>query len=225
VARGSSDACRQLERVAAAWALPEGVAALGRLIADCPATFGTAVLTTNFDPLVEVAIRKAGGQCHTSFLAEDGRFSVRHGDGCHVIHVHGFWSGDEHTAHTVAQLTRPRPQLRRDLARFLERSDLVVLGYGGLAGRFFGGDHGARRRSGGAHRAALVFFRGGLARRGATLRGQPGAAGAGTRYDGGAVCGCRWERFFAAAGWRARTCPCRLDRQGIAVHRRSTDQG
>jgi hypothetical protein len=128
---GDLDACRRLERAPSAWALPPGVEALGRLIAKCPDTLGTAVFTTNFDPLVEVAIRRAGGQSHTTFLAEDGRFSARHGDGCHVIHVHGLWSGEGFTAHTVAQLTRPRPQLRRDLERFLERSDLVVLGYGG----------------------------------------------------------------------------------------------
>ena len=128
---GDLDACRRLERDPAAWALPPGVEALGRLIAACPDTFGTAVFTTNFDPLVEVAIRRAGGQSHTTFLAEDGRFSARHGDGCHVIHVHGLWSGEGFTTHTVAQLTRPRPQLRRDLERFLEHSDLVVLGYGG----------------------------------------------------------------------------------------------
>lgn len=128
---GDFDACRRLERTPGAWALPPGVEALGRLIADCPDTFGTAVLTTNFDPLVEVAIRKAGGQYHTSFLAEDGRISTRYGDGCHVIHVHGLWSGEGFTAHTVGQLTRPRPQLRRNLERFLEYSDLVVLGYGG----------------------------------------------------------------------------------------------
>lgn len=111
--------------------MPPGIEALGRLIAACPDTFGTAVFTTNFDPLVEVATRRAKGQSHTTFLAEDGRFSARHGDGCHVIHVHGLWSGEGFTAHTVAQLTRPRSQLRRDLERFLERSDLVVLGYGG----------------------------------------------------------------------------------------------
>ncbi len=128
---GDLEACRRLEREPAAWALPPGVEALGRLIAACPDTFGTAVFTTNFDPLVEVAIRRAKGQSHTSFLAEDGRISDRYGDGCHVIHVHGLWSGEGHTAHTVAQLTRPRPQLRRGLERFLERSDLVVLGYGG----------------------------------------------------------------------------------------------
>jgi hypothetical protein len=114
-----------------AWALPPGVEALGQLIASCPETFGTAVFTTNFDPLVEVAIRRMGGQSHTTFLAEEGRFSARHGDGCHVIHVHGLWSGEGFTAHTVAQLARPRPQLRRNLERFLENSDLVVLGYGG----------------------------------------------------------------------------------------------
>lgn len=128
---GNLDACRRLEREPAAWALPPGVEALGRLIAASPDTSGAAVFTTNFDPLVEVAIRRAGGESHTTFLAEDGRFSARHGDGCHVIHVHGLWSGEGFTSHTVAQLSRPRPQLRRDLERFLERSDLVVLGYGG----------------------------------------------------------------------------------------------
>lgn len=128
---GDLGACRRLERSAAAWALPPGVEALGRLIAACRDTFGTAVFTTNFDPLVEVAIRRAGGQCLTTFLSEDGRFSDSFGDGCHVIHVHGLWSGEGRTAHTVAQLTRERPQLRRDLERFLERSELMVLGYGG----------------------------------------------------------------------------------------------
>lgn len=128
---GDFDACRRLERSSEAWALPPGVEAFGQLIAACPETFGKVVFTTNFDPLVEVAIRKAGGQSHTTFLAEDGHFSTHYGDGCHVIHVHGFWAGDSRTAHTVAQLTRPRPQLRRDLERSLQRSDLVVLGYGG----------------------------------------------------------------------------------------------
>jgi hypothetical protein len=129
---GDRDACLRLEKNAAVWGLPPGVEALGRLIAACPDTFGQAVLTTNFDPLLEVAIRRAGGRSHTTFLSEDGRFDVRHAEeGCHVIHVHGFWSRAGHTAHTEEQLTRPRPQLQRSLERLLERSDLVVLGYGG----------------------------------------------------------------------------------------------
>lgn len=124
------EACRRLERNPAVWELPPGVEALGRLITACPDTFGQTVLTTNFDPLVEVAIRRAGGRSHTSYLAEDGRMDLE-AEGCHVLHVHGFWSRKGHTSHTEAQLTRPRPLLRRNLERLLERSDLVVLGYGG----------------------------------------------------------------------------------------------
>ena len=130
--KGDLEACRRLERNPAAWALPPGVEALGQLLTACPDTFGQAVLTTNFDPLVEVAVRRAGGRSHTSYLSEDGRIDIRHSEeDCHVVHVHGFWSKEEHTAHTEAQLTQPRPRLQQAVKRFLERSDLVVLGYGG----------------------------------------------------------------------------------------------
>lgn len=128
---GDLDACAKLERDTDAWDLPPGLEALGRLLSAHPETLGSALLTTNFDPLVGVAIRKAGGISRSSALYEDGRISSNEGDGCHIVHVHGRWAWRGYTAHTVAQLTQPRLRLQKDLERFLEDSDLVVLGYGG----------------------------------------------------------------------------------------------
>ncbi|MDY7095598.1 MAG: SIR2 family protein [Acidobacteriota bacterium] len=128
---GDLDACGKLERDTGAWGLPPGLEALGRLLSAHPETLGSALLTTNFDPLVGVAVRKAGGISRSSALYEDGRISSNEGDGCHIVHVHGRWAWRGYTAHTVDQLTKPRPRLQRDLERFLENSDLVVLGYGG----------------------------------------------------------------------------------------------
>src|SRR5262249_26615390 len=44
-----------------AWPLPPAVESLGRLIVHYGERFGKDVLTTNFDPLIEVSIRRAGG--------------------------------------------------------------------------------------------------------------------------------------------------------------------
>jgi hypothetical protein len=55
------DVCRRLEADSQGWELGRGIEYLGRLVAEYPQRFGTCILTTNFDPLIEVAIRRAGG--------------------------------------------------------------------------------------------------------------------------------------------------------------------
>jgi hypothetical protein len=61
----------QLESDPAHWRLPPGVRALGRLLAARPANFGNRVLTTNVDPLIEVAVRHAGGRARSLLLGPD----------------------------------------------------------------------------------------------------------------------------------------------------------
>lgn len=114
----------------AGWALTPAGEALGKLVVDYPARFGRSLLTTNFDPLIEVAIRRAGGNCFRTTLHSDGNFSQTEGDGCHVIHLHGYWYGSD-TLHTTRQLSQVRPQLRASIASLLREKLVVVCGYGG----------------------------------------------------------------------------------------------
>lgn len=54
-------ACRLLESDRDGWHLNPGLLSLGKLISIQPQIFGGAILTTNFDPLLEIAIRRAAG--------------------------------------------------------------------------------------------------------------------------------------------------------------------
>ena len=124
------DICKALEDEVDAWGLPRAADILGNLLVTCSDTFGGAVLTTNFDPLIEVSISKHGGQCYRTVLHGDGKLGQTVAEGTHIVHLHGYWYGYD-TLHTPQQLGQPRPQLRSSLARVLETSTLVVVGYSG----------------------------------------------------------------------------------------------
>lgn len=125
----SDEACRALDTDFDGWVLPRGVAALGELLAGYPEKFGKAVLTTNFDPLIEVSIGKLGGNYFRTVLHRDGNLSQTEGNGCHVIHLHGYWYGAD-TLHTPRQLNQPRPRLKASLGALLKTKILVICGYG-----------------------------------------------------------------------------------------------
>jgi hypothetical protein len=112
------------------WSLNPGTAGIGKLVTHYAQQFGRALLTTNFDPLIEVAIRSAGGQYFKTFLHADGNISQTEGPGCHVIHLHGYWYGSD-TLHTNRQLQQSRPHLKASLATLLRNKVVVVCGYGG----------------------------------------------------------------------------------------------
>jgi hypothetical protein len=99
------DTCRAREFDLAGWAINSGTEALGKLITRYPERFGRSLLTTNFDPLLEVAIRRAGGNYFRTTLHADGNLSQTEGTGCHVIHLHGYWYGSD-TLHTSRQLSQ-----------------------------------------------------------------------------------------------------------------------
>ena len=125
-----SATCQALEAEVGAWVLPHAVDMLGNLLARHPETFGRAVLTTNFDPLIEVSASKHGGQFFRTVLHDDGNLGQTVGKGTHIVHLHGYWYGSD-TLHTPQQLVQSRPQLSKSLARVVEASTLVVLGYSG----------------------------------------------------------------------------------------------
>lgn len=114
------------------WKLPKGIAALGRIWAGTGPGLRGPILTSNFDPLCEVAIRKAGGVAVTNVIDADGSFlrDVRISSEPHVVHFHGFWRKSA-TLSMWEQLEQERPALAASLRGVLGRNTLLVLGYGG----------------------------------------------------------------------------------------------
>ncbi len=126
----TDEVCRSFDNDYAGWFLTPGVEALGRLAAGYPDRFGRTVLTTNFDPLIGVSVRAAGGTTFRTVLHTDGRLGQADGNGYHVVHLHGYWYGSD-TLHTPRQLGQPRPQLKSSLSHLIRDKIVVVLGYGG----------------------------------------------------------------------------------------------
>lgn len=124
------EALKELEQDDAGWHLAPAVKAVGELLALKPAGFSLLVLTTNFDPLLEVSLERAGRHSFCSALDTDGRLDQVHGHGCHVVHLHGYWL-HSNTLHTGVQLQHERPQLQASLERVLANRAIVVVGYGG----------------------------------------------------------------------------------------------
>ena len=131
-ARQSDDA-QALESDLEGWALTRGTSALGFLLAGHQQSYPGPVLTTNFDPLLSVAISRAHGHPRRVILDGDGRLpsAAELGpDITPVIHLHGYWWGSD-THHTGMELSASRPQLGASLARLLNERLVVVVGYGG----------------------------------------------------------------------------------------------
>jgi len=131
--------CRRCEADLGAWQLPEGIEALGYLVAeeqrrwrfeqakDIP-RFSELHFTTNFDPLLAVSICRQDGKCVSQVLSKDLPIAVPQSSFCSIVHLHGRWS-EGNTLHT--SLGTPRKELVSSLRERLEESVLVVLGYGG----------------------------------------------------------------------------------------------
>ena len=124
------EAGRLLDSDISGWTLSSGTEGLGKLVTAYPARFGQLILTTNFDPLIEVAIQRAGGQYFKTMLQSDGNLTQTTAIGCHVIHLHGYWYGSD-TLHTPRQLTQARPRLRASLVSLLRNKLVVVCAYSG----------------------------------------------------------------------------------------------
>jgi len=113
------------------WWLPPGIEALGYLPLQFQSVFDGPIFTSNFDPLIEIGVRKAGGQAATILLNTDGSFqhSILHNT-IQVVHFHGYWLQSD-TLHTALQLQQSRPQLAGALREILRDRLLVVMAYGG----------------------------------------------------------------------------------------------
>jgi len=114
------------------WKVPKGQLALGRLLSGLPLRLRGPVFTTNFDPLTEIAIRRAGGTANTLVHVDNSSFisNMRVQTGTSVVHLHGLWR-DSSVLNTSEQLEVARPAVTAALRMVLARHTLVVIGYGG----------------------------------------------------------------------------------------------
>jgi len=134
----ADDECQTLEDDIAGWRLPLGLTALGVLAAQHPKQLSRAI-TTNFDPLLEIAVQAAGRDARSLPFDRDGALDTsgsRRSFG--VAHLHGYWEGATHTLHTARRLTEPRPRLADSLRELMTDAVVVVTGYGGQNDIFSG---------------------------------------------------------------------------------------
>jgi hypothetical protein len=115
------------------WYIPEGTRSLAALVTSYNSRFSGPILTPNFDPLLSLAIRDAGGNSSRRVLDADGTLPREvddEPDTSYVIHFHGYWRNSD-TLHTPTQLRSSRPKLKASLQRLLRKHVLVVVAYGG----------------------------------------------------------------------------------------------
>lgn len=113
------------------WRLTRGVRYLGKILAALPADRRGPIITTNFDPLIEIAVLSAGGIPRTQIVDTEGRFrSISSGGVVDIVHVHGYWR-DSDTLSMAHQLSTARPQLQDSIRSELRGTDTFVIGYGG----------------------------------------------------------------------------------------------
>jgi hypothetical protein len=133
-----------MEEDVSSWRLTKGAEALGRLLAAHSNAFENRILTTNFDPLIEIAIRKAGGRAASQSMKTDGSLYslVEDDDTIKVIHLHGYWRSNlrenRSLLNSPSQIQRPRQELLGGLADLIRDDLVVVLAYGGWDDIFTG---------------------------------------------------------------------------------------
>ena len=127
---GDTIACKQIDQSATQWHLNPGVSHAGKMIANYTAFCGENILTTNFDPLLEIAILQNESQVTREVLQGDGTLDHHFNEGARVVHLHGYWYQSD-TLHTRIQLTQERKKLKNSLSRLARKHTLLVMGYGG----------------------------------------------------------------------------------------------
>ena len=127
--------CLKLQERSADWRLPTGIRALARYIrrieevrANSPLLRPPSIITTNFDGLLEIALRREGIPFETQAVIVDTQLqNVSHA--VTVWHVHGSWLG-QITMHTQEALEADCPLISQSLKRRFDGAHVVALGYG-----------------------------------------------------------------------------------------------
>jgi len=114
------------------WNLPKAQGDLGAYIAGLSADNRRAVITTNFDPLTEVALKRSGLDAHPIPIPYDDPPSldqINHNPAFPVLHIHGYFA-DQWSQNAIRHIRGARPQLEEVLSQLISAATVIVLGYG-----------------------------------------------------------------------------------------------
>jgi hypothetical protein len=124
------------ERRARDWQPPEGLSLFADLLPRHGHNVHPILLTTNFDPLVEAALLRAGLAIDPSHaVAGPGQSMAALRGGVArwtVVHLHGTPHGD--SLHYPAKIAQPHAEVEDWLASLMRGNRLLVLGYSGWDG-------------------------------------------------------------------------------------------
>ncbi len=129
--KGTEDDDRRAEADHENWELPVGTVALAKILVD-PTKDARTVITTNYDPLLKIAIQRVGGRVQTRIMGLDGTLPTTGeamSGAVQIIYLHGYWTGI--TYHSVIQLEQKRNYLEAGLFDMLRDRTLVAIAYGG----------------------------------------------------------------------------------------------
>lgn len=130
-------ACRQLEQDGE-WIIPKAHVRFARYYAELPGQLRGPIITTNFDPLIELALRAEGVSTHTIPISADNAPTIDQletATAVPILHIHGYWTSTG-LVNTISQLAKPRPTVNGLLRHLLTESVVLVLGYGGWKDAF-----------------------------------------------------------------------------------------
>ena len=118
------------------WQTTPQVEAIASLIHGLPEQQRGPIITTNFDPLLEVALHRRGVPCQPMSAGSLGGINMTAGlSQLPVVHIHGLWS-DAFPLNTDAELDLERPVLEEQLSAVLENAIVIAVGYGGWEDSF-----------------------------------------------------------------------------------------
>lgn len=120
------------------WNVPLGYQRFARFFASLNGRVRGPIITTNFDPLIEIALRQEGLPAVAIPIPVDSvptPSQLEEATEHPVLHIHGYWTGKA-TSNVPARLTVDRPQLDQVLREILRNSVVLVLGYSGWVDGF-----------------------------------------------------------------------------------------
>ncbi|WP_055490505.1 SIR2 family protein [Streptomyces sp. TP-A0356] len=129
----NEEQCRALVRDTGSWEIPLGYQRFAHFFASLDGSVRGPVITTNFDPLIEIALTKAGVDAVAIPVTTDSAPTpdqLREATTHPVLHLHGYWTGPA-TSNVPSRITADRPQLDAVLQKMLTNSVVLVVGYSG----------------------------------------------------------------------------------------------
>ncbi|MEV4445068.1 MULTISPECIES: P-loop NTPase [Streptomyces] len=115
------------------WQIPLGYQRFARFFAALSGKVRGPIITTNFDPLIEIALREAGVDAVPIPVPTDSAPTpeqLREAVTQPVLHIHGYWTGPA-TSNVPSRITADRPKLDLVLQELLRNSVVLVVGYSG----------------------------------------------------------------------------------------------